>query len=74
MTNYDDFPYKIVCAASGDVAFAEDLNGALAAAYSLVDDAPHLQGATGTHRRSLSIYKNGQYDGLATTLAQEGRR
>lgn len=69
--------YEVICGASGDRAEADDLAAALAAALTLVDDylnARGTQGATRVARRSLIIARNGQYDGLATTMAQDGQR
>lgn len=55
-------------------AEAEDLGGALTAAATLVNDAAEAGGNRTMLRRSVMVYRDGQYDGLATIMAQAGDR
>jgi ornithine cyclodeaminase/alanine dehydrogenase-like protein (mu-crystallin family) len=67
--------FDIVCIASGDRAQADDLDSALVAAATLVNDhsqARRRQGATLAARRSIVILRDGLRDNVATTLAHQG--
>lgn len=84
MTETAEIEYEIRCEASGDVAEATDLGNALAAADQLARDHADntARGAGGLRmaRRTLALYRldpesgSLQYDGLATTMARDGRR
>jgi hypothetical protein len=55
-------------------AEAEDLGGALTAVATLINDAADAGGNRTMLRRSAMVYKDGRYDGIATTMAQSGYR
>jgi hypothetical protein len=58
----------------GDVRVeADDLGGALLAARVLADEGSPALGGPRILRRTATIYRDGQYDGLATALARDSR-
>lgn len=69
--------YEIICGLTGDVAEADDADGALRAAAQLADDAfdaLSIQGRYKAARRSLIVSRRGVYDGRLTALAVSGAR
>lgn len=68
-----ELPWRIIVSWTGDVAEAEDIDSALLAAYTLIDDAG-ARNPRGTVRRSVYITKDGRYNSHATELARRGYR
>jgi len=76
MESTNERPYLVKVTVSGDEAEADDLRSALLAASTLVEDYREFQGRQGSAkaaRASIYIIREGIFDGLATTLAREGR-
>lgn len=58
---------------NGDTAEAENVGGILLAAHTLTTEASVHQGDRRRLRAGLVITRNGNYDGLVTTMARDGR-
>ena len=68
-----EHPYEIILPSFAR-AEADDLGSALLAAATLVEDADPFNAFGRALRAEVIITRDGLYDGLATTMAREGRR
>lgn len=67
--------FEIICHLTGDRAYADSDDNALAAAAQLVRDAfdgMPVQGRDKAARKSITIIENGSYQGILTELARAG--